>query len=123
MGYAVADQSGGVPSLFLQSKDDIESCSDREGGQGLRLEVRDGLTSDGALMVVQGDDSLGSVLELLDGGIGKDESASDKEHKIQKGTELDSPVMAGALGVLTGPQAEVESQDDQVGDVSGFWIG
>ena len=37
--------------------------------------------------------------------------------------QLDGYVMANALGLVSGPQAEVETQDDQVGDVSVFNIG
>ena len=40
-----------------------------------------------------------------------------------RGTELHCPAVAGALEVLAGPQAEVESQDDQVGGVSGLLVG
>ena len=63
--------------------------------------MRDGLPLDCVLLVVQGDDDLGSVLESLDGGMGRDESASGEEHEFQKGTELECHTMAGALGVLT----------------------
>ena len=58
-------------------------------------------------LVVQGDDDLGSMLQLLSGRIGINESVSGKEHKFQQWKELDGLVVAGALGVLTGPQAEV----------------
>ena len=66
---------------------------------------------------------MGGMLGTLDGGIGRDEIVSSEEHEFQQGTELDGSAMAGALGVLTGPQAEVETQDNQVGNVSGFLIG
>ena len=36
--------------------------------------------------------------------------------------ELDYPLMADALDVLTGTLAEVESQHDQVGDMSGLLV-
>ena len=39
------------------------------------------------------------------------------------GVQLDGSVMANALGVVAGPQAEVETQDKQVVDVSVFNIG
>ena len=85
--------------------------------------MRDCIPSDGVLLVVQGDDNLGVVLEVLDESIRKYESVSSEEHKFQKGVELDCPVMASALGIITGPQVEVETQDDQLGDVLGFLIG
>ena len=42
------------------------------------MEVRDSLPSDDVLLVVQGDDDLGSVLESLDGGIRREESVYDE---------------------------------------------
>ena len=122
-GRIVTDRSGGVTSLFSQSKEDVDARSDRAGGRGLRSEVRDSLPSEGVLLVVQGDDDLGRVLELLNGVIGREESVSGEEHEFQEGKELDGPTVAGALGVPTGAQAEVESQYYQVGNVSGFMIG
>ena len=82
--------------------------------------MRDSLPSDGILLVIQGDEDLSSVLGFLDGVIWREESVSSEEHEFQKGAELDGPSMASALGVLTGLQVELETQDEQVGDVSGF---
>ena len=49
--------------------------------------MRDGLPSYGVLLVVHSDDDdLGSILELLDGGIGREESVSNEEHKVQERT-------------------------------------
>ena len=36
--------------------------------------------------------------------------------------ELECPAVARALGVFTGPEAEVEAGLDQVGDVAGLWV-
>ena len=58
----------------------------------------------------------------LMGGIGGGGVVSGEEHEFQKGAELDGSAMTGALGILTGLQAEVEIQDDQVGDLLGFFI-
>ena len=104
-------------------EEDVDACSERAGIRGLQLEVRDGLPSDGVFLVVQGEDDLGGVLESLDGVIGRDEIISGEEHEFQKDTELGSSMMAGALGVLIGPQAKVENQYEIVRDVSGFLIG
>ena len=38
--------------------------------------------SDGVILVVQGDEDLGSVFELLDGGIRMEDSVSNEEHKV-----------------------------------------
>ena len=45
--------------------------------------MRDGLTSDGVLLVVQGEEDLGDVLKLLDQGVYGDEMVLDKEHELQ----------------------------------------
>ena len=47
--------------------------------------MRDGLTSDGVLLVVQGEDDLGDVLELIDQGLCREDIVSDEEHKLQEG--------------------------------------
>ena len=85
--------------------------------------MRDGLTSDGVFLVVQGEDNLGEMLEPPDWGIGGLEGVSCKEDEVNEGTELHCPVMAVALGVLTQLQAEVESQDNQVRGVSSLLFG
>ena len=71
--------------------------------------MRDGLTPDGILLVVQGEDDLGDVLEPPDWGILGEEGVPGEEEEFHEGTELHCPAMAGALEVLAGPQAEVES--------------
>ena len=65
--------------------------------------MRDSYPSDSVLLVVQGEENLDGELELIDGGIGRDEIISGEEHEFQQGTELDGSAMTGALGVLTGP--------------------
>ena len=58
-----------IVPLVLQSKEYVDARSDRAGDQGVQSEVRNILPSDGVLLVVQGDDDIGSVLELLNAGI------------------------------------------------------
>ena len=84
--------------------------------------MRDGITLDSVLLVVQGEDDLGDVLKLLNQGVCEEEIVPDEEHKLQEGPELDCPLMACALGVFTGPNSEIEPQLDQVGDMPGFWV-
>ena len=64
----------------MQSKEDFDGRLDRVGVRGLRSEVRDGLQSDGVLLLVQVDDNLISVLKLVDRGNGREERISNKEH-------------------------------------------
>ena len=52
------------------------------------------------------------VLEVLDQGVGGEVMVPDEEHEFQEGSELGCPAVARALGVFTGPEAEVESQLD-----------
>ena len=63
------------------------------------------------------------MLELLDGGVGWEESVPQEEDKVHEGPELDCSLVAGALGVFTQSEAEVEAQGDQVGDLPSFGIG
>ena len=69
--------------------------------------MRDGLTSDGVLLVVQGEDDLGDMLKLLDHGVCGEEIVPNEEHKLQEGPKLDCAVMACSLGVFTRPNAEI----------------
>ena len=46
-----------------------------------------------------------------------------EEDKVYEGPELDCFVVAGSLGVFEQSEAEVESQGDQVGNLTGFGIG
>ena len=59
---------------------------------------------------------------MLTRGVGWEELVPYKEQKFWEGPELDCPAVSRALGVLTGTEAEVESQLDQVGNVAGFWV-
>ena len=50
--------------------------------------MRDGLISDGIILVIQGEDDTGDVLELLNQGVCGEETVPDEEHKFQEVTEL-----------------------------------
>ena len=45
------------------------------------------------------------------------------EHEVQEGMELDCLAVASAIGLVTGPQADVEAQLEQVGDVVDLGVG
>ena len=85
--------------------------------------MRDGLTFDGILLAVQGEDDLYGMLKFLYRGVCGEEIAPDEEQKFQEGMELECFTMACALGVFTVPKTEVEPQLDQVGDMTGFGVG
>ena len=85
--------------------------------------MRDDLTSDGILLVVQGEDDLRDVQEFLNRGVGWEELVPKEEHEFQEGPELDCPVVAHAIDVFTWPEADIEAQLYQVGDAVGFWVG
>ena len=68
-GRVVTGWCGRVASVFLQVEEDIKSRSNWAGCWGLRSEVRDGLTLDGILLVVQGEGDLGGMLKLLVWGV------------------------------------------------------
>ena len=51
----------------------------------------------------------------------REEKVPDEEHEVHEGPELDRLAVAGELRVFAGPEAEVESNIDQIGNVVGFW--
>ena len=55
--------------MFSQAEKYVDARSNWAGCWGLRSEAIDGLTLDGVLLVVHGEDNLGDGLELLDWGI------------------------------------------------------
>ena len=111
-GRVVADCGSWVTSMFSQAEEIFDSRSNWAGCRALQFEVRDGLTSNVVLLVFQGEDDLGDVLEPLDRGIGGEEGVADDEDEVLEWTELDFPYMDVALSVLTSTQEEVEPQDN-----------
>ena len=91
--------------MFSQAEEDVDTHSNWKGFQGLRSEVRYGLTLNGIFLVVQGEADLCGMLKFLDWGVRGDEMVPDEEKKLQEGTELNCPVVACLLGVFTGPEA------------------
>ena len=65
-GRVVTDCGGGVTAMLSLAEEDVDARSNWAGSRALRSEVRDGLTSDGILLVVQGEDNLGDVLKPTD---------------------------------------------------------
>ena len=65
----VTDCGGGITAMLSLAEEDVDPRSNWAGRRALRSEVRDGLTPDGILLVVQGEDDLGDVLKPLDWGI------------------------------------------------------
>ena len=119
----IADGSGGIATLVAQTEEDFDACLEWEGYGGLRTEVVDGLTMDGILLVVKGDDNLSGLAEMLGGSVPREEEVPDEEHEVHEGAELDCPAVVGALRVFTGPEAEVEANSDQVVNVVGSGVG
>ena len=68
-GRVVADCGGCITAMLSLAEEDVDARSNWASGQALRSEVRDSLTSNGILLVVQGEDDLGDVLEPPDWGI------------------------------------------------------
>ena len=82
----------------------------------------DSLTADGILLIFEGDDNLGGLVKMLDGSVPGEEEAPDEKHEFHEEPELDRPVVAGAILVFAGPEAEVKSNGDKVRDVVGYGI-
>ena len=68
IGDKISDGGGGIASLVAQAEEDVDVCLDWEGCGGLRTEVVDGLAADGILLNVEGDENLGGLSEILNGG-------------------------------------------------------
>ena len=66
---------------------------------------------------------MSGMLEVLDGGVGWEELVPHKEDGFREGPELDCSAVAGELGVFTRFEAEVESQGDQISNLTGFGVG
>ena len=77
---------------------------------------------DRILLAFQGEDDLGGMLEVLNWGIGWEELVLHKEDEFHEGLELGCSTVAGALGVFAQSEAEVESQVNQVGNLTGFGV-
>ena len=65
-GRVVSDCGGRITVILPLAEDDVDARLNWAGGWALRSEVRDGLTSDGILLVVQSEDNLGDVIEPPD---------------------------------------------------------
>ena len=60
---------------------------------------------------------------MSDWGVGWKELIRNEENEVHEGSELDCLAVTGALDVFERPEADVESQCDQVDDLTGFRIG
>ena len=86
--------------MFMQAEEDVDTHSNCAACRILRSEVRDSITLDGVLLVVQGQDDLGDVLKRTNRGVRGEEDVSGEEDEVHEGTELDYSVMASVLCVL-----------------------
>ena len=119
----VANRGGGVAAVLSQAKEDVDARLDRTGCYRVWFEVRDSVTSDAIFLVVQGENNTSLLVEVLDQGTHGEENVPGEEQKFQEGTKLDCPAVICALGVFSGPDAEVEFQLDQFSDVVGLGVG
>ena len=60
----------------------------------------DGLTVDGILLIVVGDEKLGGPAEMLTRGVPREKKIPDEEHEVHEGPELERPALARALCVF-----------------------
>ena len=69
IGGECFDGGSGIVSLVAQVEEEVDASLDWAGCGGLRTEVGDGLTADGILLIVKGDDNWGGLTEVLGWGI------------------------------------------------------
>ena len=58
--------------MFSKEEEDVDARSNWAGCRGLQSEVRDGLTLDVIIPVVQGKENLYGMLKVLNWGVGGD---------------------------------------------------
>ena len=119
----VSDRGGPWAPMFTHAEEDVDARSNRAGCCRLILEARDIFPSDCIILIVQSKDDLGCVLEVFNLGVGCEESTPNTEYEVQERPELDCLAVTGAIGVFAQPEAELESQLDQVGNMMGFIFG
>ena len=71
--------------MFAHAEEDVDTRSNREGCCLIISEVQDGLPLDFILLVVQGKDNLGDVLEIFDWGVGWENRSPMKKTKSRRG--------------------------------------
>ena len=76
---------GGIASPVAQLEEDSDSRLEWEGCGRLRTEVGNGLTMDGILLIVKGDDNLGGLAEMIGGGVPGEDKFPDEEHEVHEG--------------------------------------
>ena len=101
MGRVVADYGGGITAMLSLAEEYVDPGLNWSGDRSLQSKVRYGLTTDCILLVVQGKDDLGDVLDPPDWGILGEEGVPGEEDEVHEGTELHCPAMASAQEILT----------------------
>ena len=122
IGGKITDGGSGIISLVAQVEEDVDDRLDWTGCGGIRIELRDGLTVDYILLIVEGDENLDGLAEIIGGGVPGEKKVYNEEHKVCEGRELDRPEVAGALPVFAVPEGELESNSDQFSDVMDSWV-
>ena len=68
--------------MILYAEEDVDAHSDWEGCKRLQYEVRDGLTLNIIILVVQGEEYMRGILEVLNWCVGWEDMVPNKEHKF-----------------------------------------
>ena len=69
IGGIIADGGGRSSPFVAEAEEDVDAGPDGAGCGGLGAEVRDGLTADGVLLIVEGEDNLSCPAEMLGGSV------------------------------------------------------
>ena len=69
IGGKFSGGGGGIAYPITQAEEDVDACLDWAGCGGIRTEVGDGITIDGILLIVKGDDNFCGIAEIFGGGV------------------------------------------------------
>ena len=82
----IADGGGRSTPSVAEAEKDVDAGPDGAGCCRLGEELRDGLTADGILLIVEGEDNLSCPAEMLGRSVPGEEEVPDKEHEVHEGS-------------------------------------
>ena len=85
IGGIIADGGGRSTPSVAEAEEDVDADPDGAGCGRLGAEVRDGLTADGILLIVEGEDNLSCPAEMLGGSVSGERKSPTKNMRSMRG--------------------------------------